>query len=100
MEREREEDLLSGGGLWLEGEKGQERHAIVAQRASPLRSTSRLKARHLFFGVFGFSRIFLVISSFHHMSYVVWVYVLTKGYIHQGTWVGVEYMRLFLICFS
>ena len=22
MEREREDDLLSGGGLWLEGEKG------------------------------------------------------------------------------
>ena len=54
MEREREEDLLSGGGLWLEGEKQQERHAIVAQRASLLRPTSRLKARHLFFGVFGF----------------------------------------------
>ena len=28
----------------------QERHAIVAQRASPLRPTSRLKARHLFRG--------------------------------------------------
>ena len=81
MEREREEDLLSGGGLWLEGEKGQERHAIVAQRASPLRPTSRLKARHLFRGLkkngyFGY----FFISSYRmaYMSYVVWVYTVDK----------------------
>ena len=45
----------------------QERHAIVAQRASPLRPTSRLKARH-FFGVFK-KTVISVISSFHR---IVW----------------------------
>ena len=52
----------------------QERHAIVAQRASPLRPTSRLKARH-FFGVFK-KTVISVISSFHRIvcriSYVVY----------------------------
>ena len=59
----------------------QERHAIVAQRASPLRPTSRLKARHLFRGFqkngyFGY----FFISSYRmaYMSYIVWVYTVDK----------------------
>ena len=59
------------------------RHAIVAQRASPLRPTSRLKARHLFFGVFKkrLSRLFLhfiVSYGVYDMSYIVWVYTVDK----------------------
>ena len=64
----------------------QERHAIVAQRASPLRPTSRLKARHIFwvFGFFWLFRLFLhFIVSYgvyvvYRMSYIVWVYTVDK----------------------
>ena len=65
----------------------QEQHAIVAQRASPLRPTSRLKARHLFFGVFGIFWLFWLFLHFivsygvyvvYRMAYVVWVYTVDK----------------------
>ena len=64
----------------------QERHAIVAQRASPLRPTSRLKARHLFRGFqkngyFGYFFNFIVSYGVYvvcRMSYIVWVYTVDK----------------------
>ena len=52
----------------IEGAMQQEQHAIVAQRASPLRPTSRLKRDISFSGFSDFS-VISVISSFHS---IVW----------------------------
>ena len=63
----------------------QEQHAIVAQRASPLRPTSRLKARPYFpgFNKKRLFRLFHFIVSYgvyvvYRMSYIVWVYTVDK----------------------
>ena len=58
-----------------EGALQQERHALVAQRAMPLRPTS------LFLSVFRFLNIFLVISSFHR---IVWrICRISYGYMNE-----------------